>query len=195
MENFQSGNRPAWDPESTFAKPPSKPPKALSAITQARSKIQSWTSSRPFLKKGSPPTNQGTGSGAPTPPSTAKVSTADTAEQALPHTPKGGATNSTSSSTVLRPEQQAAPRNPLVISKFSWTTPRTDTSAGVSSSQTESVRRSYVSKESHGDGGTVYTSDSEPPRFRSVFSWVQHQQTKTLKRNGQSPDDGVSARV
>ena len=188
----QSDKRPTWDPESTFARPLSKPPKALFPVTQARNKIHSWTS-RSIRKKGSQPNNLE--HSVPNTRLTAKVNTASTVQEVVPQVPKGNATNSTSSSTLLRPEQQAAPQNPHMISKFSWSSPHTGTTSVPSPTERQNTRRSYASKQSQGDSGTGYTSDSEPPRFRSVLSWVQQQQTKTMKRTGQSPDGGVVAPV
>ncbi|KAI1962390.1 hypothetical protein LOZ58_002730 [Ophidiomyces ophidiicola] len=63
------------------------------------------------------------------------------------------------------------------LSKLSWSTPTTKTTSLASMSHTQrlpSLASNYA--------GTVFSEDSEAPRFRTTSSWVLHQQ-KNLKRN------------
>ncbi|WEW61700.1 hypothetical protein PRK78_007192 [Emydomyces testavorans] len=63
------------------------------------------------------------------------------------------------------------------ISKFSWSTPTTKTTSIASLPQTQrfpSLTSNYA--------GTLFSEDSEPPRFRTTSSWVLHQQASNLRR-------------
>lgn len=197
-----------WDPESTFAPPFVKPHtfrhsysrSSTSSIIQrlidhARKSTQGGLALSSYLWRHKPlpqppPEN--------TPEHTSELtmikSTASSILEELPKAPeKSHATISTRSSDILCPDlpsplpraplQEDRPTTPrkvhgrMSMSKLSWSTPTTKTTSIASLPQGQrlpSLNSNYA--------GTVFSEDSEAPRFRSTSSWVLHQQSNLRRK-------------
>jgi hypothetical protein len=168
----------------SFAKPMAKPPKARPApLRSQRFRSSRSMSSRPRTRRSMAQHLTMLMS-----PSTVRESIADPDGIRSRHVSRAGTAISTPSSTVFHISQQSpapppTPRLPRALpfpSKFSFSTP-------LSNSPSISVwggsqRRSYTSKMSDNDAGTICTTDSEPVQFRTVSVWVSHQQTRAMRR-------------
>ncbi|KAK2786103.1 hypothetical protein FQN52_007982 [Onygenales sp. PD_12] len=189
-----AGQGSYWDPESSFAKP-----------IQTSSRRVSGENRTSLFRKvvagalGSNQANSGIPHIKSRPKSLVLRSSRDSSLpniapgyeeiQALPqvHT-----TDSNRSSTLLPQDQgsRITPklRMPLPFSsKFSWaSTPTTGTRLSNTVGHTPR-RPTYPSRIDVNDGATVYTTDTEPPRFKTTASWVFQQQNKTEQHAHSSP--------
>ncbi|EER37424.1 predicted protein [Histoplasma capsulatum H143] len=76
---------------------------------------------------------------------------------------------------------------PVFTSKFSWTnTPSTNTYTN--SAMFTPKHLHPAPKADDNDAATVFTEDTEPPRFRTTTSWVLQQQVKNQHQTHSNPD-------